>query len=80
MNLPDLKSARIRTNQESETIDVTSISSDVLKNKKYFLRTYGCQMNEHDSEEIKAILEGLKMTPTEDLESADVVILNTCAI
>ena len=80
MNLPDLQKAKIRTTEKSKTIDVNTCKSDALKGKKYFLRTYGCQMNEHDSEQIKAILEGLKMTSTEELEDADVVVLNTCAI
>lgn len=80
MNLPDLKLAKIRTNKKSQTIDVSPVHSEKFKNKKYFLRTYGCQMNEHDSEQIKAILEDLGMRPIEELEMADVVILNTCAI
>ena len=50
------------------------------KGKKYFIKTYGCQMNEHDSEEISAILEDLKYTKTEDYLDADLIILNTCAI
>lgn len=80
MNLPDLKLAKIRTDKKSQTIDVSPVHSEKFKNKKYFLRTYGCQMNEHDSEQIKAILEDLGMRPIEELEMADVVILNTCAI
>lgn len=80
MNLPDLKLAKNRTNKKSQTIDVYPVHSEKFKNKKYFLRTYGCQMNEHDSEQIKAILEDLGMRPIEELEMADVVILNTCAI
>lgn len=51
-----------------------------LKNKKYFIRTYGCQMNVHDSEEIKGILENLGFKETEEIENADIVVLNTCAI
>ncbi|MGD0742322.1 MAG: tRNA (N6-isopentenyl adenosine(37)-C2)-methylthiotransferase MiaB [Acidimicrobiales bacterium] len=48
--------------------------------RKFFVRTFGCQMNEHDSERIAAELaiEGLERTA--DLEEADVVILNTCCI
>ena len=51
-----------------------------FQNKKYFLRTYGCQMNVHDSEEIKAILENLGFTETKVLEESNIVVLNTCAI
>ncbi len=48
--------------------------------KKYLLRTYGCQMNEHDSERIAGLLEADGYEPTTDLEDADVVMLNTCCI
>ena len=48
--------------------------------KSYFVRTYGCQMNEHDSERISGLLESDGMVPADAPESADVVILNTCTI
>jgi tRNA-2-methylthio-N6-dimethylallyladenosine synthase len=47
---------------------------------KYLIRTFGCQMNEHDSERIGGLLMADGMTPTEDAEDARVVVLNTCAI
>ena len=50
------------------------------KGKKYFVKTYGCQMNEHDGENIKAILEDMSYTETDDMEQADFILLNTCAI
>ncbi|CAM3361430.1 tRNA (N6-isopentenyl adenosine(37)-C2)-methylthiotransferase MiaB [Marinicrinis lubricantis] len=48
--------------------------------KKYMIRTFGCQMNEHDTETIKGILEQLGYTDTEDRTQADLILLNTCAI
>lgn len=51
-----------------------------LRGRKYFVRTYGCQMNEHDGEKIKGILESEGLIETENIEEARVVILNTCAI
>ncbi|NND02890.1 MAG: tRNA (N6-isopentenyl adenosine(37)-C2)-methylthiotransferase MiaB, partial [Acidimicrobiia bacterium] len=48
--------------------------------KSYFVRTYGCQMNVHDSERISGLLESDGMVPAATAESADVVILNTCTI
>ncbi len=48
--------------------------------KKYNITTYGCQMNEHDSEKISWILEGMGYVPTEDLEESDFIIYNTCVI
>lgn len=80
MNLPDMKQARLRTNKKVEFLDANNIKSDKFKNKKYFIRTYGCQMNVHDSEEIKGILENLGFRETTDLEKSDIIVLNTCAI
>ena len=48
--------------------------------KRYHLRTYGCQMNEHDSERIAGLLEEDGYTPTDSADGADVVVLNTCCI
>ncbi len=48
--------------------------------QSYFVRTFGCQMNEHDSERIAGMLETDGMRPAEDYESADVVFINTCTI
>ena len=47
---------------------------------KYLIRTFGCQMNEHDSERIAGLLMADGMTPTEDADQARVIVLNTCAI
>ena len=46
----------------------------------YFVRTFGCQMNEHDSERIAGMFESDGMQPVQDYESADVVFINTCTI
>ncbi len=81
MQLPNIKDARKRTKEEVKHIYLDQhYDQDMFKNKKYFLRTYGCQMNVHDGEEIAARLESLGFTPTDTIEDSDVVILNTCAI
>ena len=80
MNLPDMKEAKKRNNEEVKHIYIDDVYSDAYKNKKYFLKTYGCQMNVHDSEEIAYILESVGMTKIDTIEGADVVVLNTCAI
>ncbi|MFP5319916.1 MAG: tRNA (N6-isopentenyl adenosine(37)-C2)-methylthiotransferase MiaB [Acidimicrobiia bacterium] len=46
----------------------------------YLIRTFGCQMNEHDSERIAGLLEADGYSATDDVEQADVVVLNTCCI
>jgi len=48
--------------------------------RSYFIRTFGCQMNEHDSERIAGLFEVDGMTRAADLERADVVYVNTCTI
>ncbi len=48
--------------------------------KRYFVRTFGCQMNEHDSERIAGLFEQDGMKPADGYESADVVYINTCTI
>jgi len=47
---------------------------------RYLIRTFGCQMNEHDSERIAGLLEADGYSATDDVEQADVVVLNTCCI
>ena len=46
----------------------------------YFVVTYGCQMNAHDSEKIAGMLETMGMKPAEKREEADFVIFNTCCV
>ena len=48
--------------------------------KKFLVRTFGCQMNEHDSEQISAVLRADGMVRTDELDEADVVVLNTCCV
>jgi len=48
--------------------------------RRFLVRTYGCQMNEHDSERIAGVLAADGMEPTDDLDQADVVVFNTCCI
>ena len=79
MNLPNMIEAKNRDKKEFNVYNYKN-EECVLKNKKYFIRTYGCQMNEHDTEKIKGILELNGFSEVLDVKLADVVILNTCAI
>lgn len=51
-----------------------------LANKKFFIRTYGCQMNENDSERISGLLMNEEAIPADSLENSDIIIINTCAV
>ena len=53
---------------------------DYFKGKKYNITTFGCQMNEHDSERISYILEDLGYTYTNVREDADFILFNTCLV
>lgn len=53
---------------------------EIGKGKHYIVYTFGCQMNEHDSETIKGLLEHMGYSSTEDRKEADIILLNTCAI
>ena len=48
--------------------------------KRYFIKTYGCQMNENDSEIMSGMLESKGFRPAKDIGSADIIITNTCSV
>ena len=48
--------------------------------ERYVLTTHGCQMNEHDSEKIKTLLDTMGLIEIEDEEKADFSIINTCSV
>jgi tRNA-N(6)-(isopentenyl)adenosine-37 thiotransferase enzyme MiaB len=80
---PSLKDAKKRGKEEVQVHYDFAIPEDMQgigKGKRYHVRTYGCQMNEHDSETISGILQQMGYTSTDDVEAADVILFNTCAI
>ena len=80
MNLPNLQEAKQRTKTSPKYLQAKNLKSNKFNGKKFYLKTYGCQMNVHDSEEIKGILSNLGFTETDVLNDADIIVLNTCAI
>ena len=48
--------------------------------KKFFIQTFGCQMNVYDGIRISGMLENIGMTQTDIIEDADLIILNTCSV
>ncbi|WP_332238714.1 tRNA (N6-isopentenyl adenosine(37)-C2)-methylthiotransferase MiaB [Sporolactobacillus sp. KGMB 08714] len=80
---PSLKAARRRRRESVHIINNFSIPDDMKaigRGKKYLVETYGCQMNEHDTEVMGGILEEMGYQETEDVYDADVILINTCAI
>ena len=51
-----------------------------VKNWKYYIQTFGCQMNVHESEKLAGVLRSFGMIETQNPKEAEVTILNTCAI
>ncbi|MCJ7665155.1 MAG: tRNA (N6-isopentenyl adenosine(37)-C2)-methylthiotransferase MiaB, partial [Actinobacteria bacterium] len=47
---------------------------------KAYIETFGCQMNEYDSERILYYLEQIGYSPTDNREKSDIIIINTCAV
>ena len=80
MNIPNMIDAKKRSKMPVKYEYFNIDKQDVFDGKKYFIRTYGCQMNVHDSEEIKALLERVGYVETDVMEDADLILLNTCAI
>lgn len=80
MKKPNMIEAKKRSKKEIKYTEYKKVNESFGDNKKYYVRTYGCQMNEHDSEKICGMLESVGFTSCDDINKADIVILNTCAI
>lgn len=81
--LPNFNRARKRIKDSctiNDGLQITKKLNSLGENKTYFVRTYGCQSNVRDSEIISGILEKIGFKSVAELEKADLVILNTCAI
>ena len=82
MELPNLKKAQKRTNLPVQRIEykIDEKYKKIGVGKSYYVKTYGCQMNEHDSENIEGLLESLGFIKNQNMEEANIIILNTCSI
>ena len=80
MKTPNMLEAKKRHQGKIEYTNYSSNLEDFGKGKKFYVRTYGCQMNEHDSEKIRGMLLSVGFENADDINDADIIILNTCAI
>lgn len=82
--LPSQKDEAKRSRNEVEIeyglFSMNDQLEELGKNKKYYIRTYGCQANVRDGESIVGMMEVMGFTNTEDTAEADVLIFNTCAV
>jgi tRNA-2-methylthio-N6-dimethylallyladenosine synthase len=80
---PNLKEAKKRGKEEVKYVKDFTIPEQFRgmgEGRKFYIRTYGCQMNEHDTEVMAGIFMALGYEPTDRPEDANVILLNTCAI
>lgn len=80
---PDIRKARKRGRDKVEVhydFEIPEELKTIGEGKKFLIQTYGCQMNEHDSEIMAGILTSMGYDATVDTEEADIILLNTCAI
>ena len=83
MTAPSLKDAKQRGKEEvqyQKDFGIPAEYQGMGDGKKFYIRTYGCQMNEHDTEVMAGIFLALGYEPTDTVEDANVILLNTCAI
>ncbi len=79
MKTPNMIDAKRRNKDKVNYVNY-NVDLQFGEGKTFFVRTYGCQMNEHDSEKIRGMLKTCGFSEADSYEDADVVILNTCAI
>lgn len=79
---PSLKDAKKRGKEDVkyEGFSIPEEFRGMGEGRKFYIRTYGCQMNEHDTEVMAGIFMALGYEPTDGVEDANVILLNTCAI
>lgn len=80
---PNINKARKRGRDEVKVhydFEIPEDISSIGAGKKFLIRTYGCQMNEHDTEVMAGILTEMGYESTTDVNEADIILLNTCAI
>ena len=69
-----------KTTHHQQNTPVILPVAGVIDNKKFFIKTFGCQMNQYDSTMIERILEQKGYTTTKAIEEAWFIVLNTCSV
>ena len=66
--------------KSKKTKEVSLVDTNTNHNRKVYIESYGCQMNFSDSEIVSSILSSSGFKSTDDFESADIILVNTCSI
>lgn len=80
---PDYRGGKQRGKADVQVLYGEAVPDELKtlgRGKKYLIETFGCQMNEHDTETMKGLFERMSYQWTADRKEADVILLNTCAI
>ncbi|QDP40252.1 tRNA (N6-isopentenyl adenosine(37)-C2)-methylthiotransferase MiaB [Radiobacillus deserti] len=80
---PNMKKAKKRRREDIQIhydFGIPKEMQEIGKGKKFLIRTYGCQMNEHDTEVMAGLLTDMGYESTNETTEADIILLNTCAI
>ena len=80
MKTPNMLDAKKRNQNEIKYVDYDKNYDKFGSGKSFFVRTYGCQMNEHDSEKIRGMMKSAGFKLVDSIENADVVIVAGCGI
>lgn len=77
---PDMSINHLQTMNHFTASPHSSVSTTTTRPRTYEVRTFGCQMNVHDSERLAGLLEEAGYVPVGGDDPADVVVFNTCAV
>ena len=84
INSPDLLKAASRKREPTRFdqihLDKMNELMPLVKGLKYYIKTYGCQANVRDEETMRGMMENIGYFQTENVENADLIIINTCAV
>ncbi len=84
INSPDLLKAASRKREATRFdqihLDKMNELMPLVKGLKYYIKTYGCQANVRDEETMRGMMENIGYFPAENVENADLIIINTCAV
>jgi len=78
---PTLQNKEIDESKQGDVFFQEQVANKAKDNKKkFYIESYGCQMNFNDSEIVASILSEIGYSPSKDMEDSDLILINTCSI